>query len=188
MRSQRIGRGFESLYLHHAKSTPLGVLFAWWSLNGEYAAQQGFKFNKAQKCRRSHSRQRILTRVPASGKRQNPFISIISKHLQNDSLSFCVVEFKRRVRGTVGIRISERLKVPSFAFAKANLDEGSRKRETSKSLYLHQWEPRSHPWFLFICVKGVAGIIVKTKVAEKKISYDWLTKPRQNGKFVKKTK
>ena len=57
-----------------------------------------------------------------------------------------------------------------------------------ESPYLHQWEPRSHPWFLFICVKGVAGIIVKTKVAEKKISYDWLTKPRQNGKFVKKTK
>lgn len=57
-----------------------------------------------------------------------------------------------------------------------------------ESLSLHQWEPRSHPWFLFICVKGVAGIIVKTKVAEKKISYDWLTKPRQNGKFVKKTK
>ncbi len=76
MRSQRIGRGFESLYLHHAKSTPSGVLFAWWSLNGEYAAQQGFKFNKAKKCRRSHSRQRILTRDPASGKRQNPFISI----------------------------------------------------------------------------------------------------------------
>ena len=49
-------------------------------------------------------------------------------------------------------------------------------------------EPRSNPWFLFICVKGVAGVIVKTKVAEKKISYDWLTKPRQNGKFVKKTK
>lgn len=57
-----------------------------------------------------------------------------------------------------------------------------------ESCCLHQWEPRSHPWFLFICVKGVAGIIVKTKVAEKKISYDWLTKPRQNGKFVKKTK
>ena len=48
-----------------------------------------------------------------------------------------MVELKRRVRGTVGIRISERLKVPSFAFATANLDEGSRKRETSKSLYLH---------------------------------------------------
>ena len=47
-------------------------------------------------------------------------------------LSFCVVEFKRRVRGTVGIQISKRLKVPSFAFAIANLDEGSRKRETSK--------------------------------------------------------
>ena len=57
-----------------------------------------------------------------------------------------------------------------------------------ESPYLHQWELRSYPWFLFICVKGVAGIIVKTKVAEKKISYDWLTKPRQNGKFVKKTK
>ena len=28
-----------------------------------------------RKCRRSHSRQRILTRVPVSGKRQNPFIS-----------------------------------------------------------------------------------------------------------------
>ena len=54
-----------------------------------------------------------------------------------ESLSFCVVELKRRVRGTVGIQISERLKVPSFAFATANLDEGSRKRETSKSLYLH---------------------------------------------------
>lgn len=52
-------------------------------------------------------------------------------------LSFCVAELKRRVRGTVGIQISERLKVPSFAFAIANLDEGSRKRETSKSLYLH---------------------------------------------------
>ena len=47
-----------------------------------------------------------------------------------------MVELKRRVRGTVGIQISERLKVPSFAFALANLDEGSRKRETSKSLYL----------------------------------------------------
>ena len=57
-----------------------------------------------------------------------------------------------------------------------------------ESPYLHQWEPRSHSWFLFICVKGVVGIIVKTKVAEKKISYDWLTKPRQNGKFVKRTK
>ena len=57
-----------------------------------------------------------------------------------------------------------------------------------ESLIAHQWELRSHPWFLFICVKGVAGIIVKTKIAEKKISYDWLTKPRQNGKFVKRTK
>ena len=59
---------------------------------------------------------------------------------------------------------------------------------TANPYYLHHLEPRSNPWFLFICVKGVAGIIVKTKVAEKKISYDWLTKPRQNGKFVKKTK
>ena len=40
----------------------------------------------------------------------------------------------------------------------------------------------------FYLRKGVAGIIVQTKVAEKKISYAWLTKPRQNGKFVKKTK
>ena len=53
-----------------------------------------------------------------------------------------------------------------------------------ESCIVHHLEPRSHPWFLFICVKGVAGI----KVTEKKISYDWLTKPRQNGKFVKKTK
>ena len=53
---------------------------------------------------------------------------------------------------------------------------------------VHQKEPRSHPWFLFICVKGVAGIIVKTRVAEKKISYDRLIKSRQNGKFIKKTK
>ena len=80
MRSQRIGRGFESHYLHHAKRQAFACLFAWWSLNGEYAAQQGFKVNKAKKCHRSHSRQRILTRVPASGKRQNLFISIISKH------------------------------------------------------------------------------------------------------------
>lgn len=49
-------------------------------------------------------------------------------------------------------------------------------------------KPWSNPRFLFICVKGVAEIIVKTKVAEKKISYDRLTKPRENGKFVKKTK
>ncbi len=53
---------------------------------------------------------------------------------------------------------------------------------------LHHKEPWSNPRFLFIRVKGVAGIIVKTKVAEKKISYDRLTKPRENGKFVKKTK
>ena len=39
MRSQRIGRGFESLYLHHAKRQAFACLFAWWSLNGEYAAQ-----------------------------------------------------------------------------------------------------------------------------------------------------
>ena len=51
---------------------------------------------------------------------------------------------------------------------------------------LHHLEPRSNPWFLFICVNGVAGIIVKTKKYEKIISYDWLTKPRENGKFVKK--
>lgn len=57
-----------------------------------------------------------------------------------------------------------------------------------ESPYLHHKEPWSNPRFLFICVKGVAGIIVKTKVAEKKISYDRLTKPRENGKFVKKTK
>ena len=30
--------------------------------------------------------------------------------------------------------------------------------------------------------------MTQTKVAEKKNSYDRLTKPRQNGKFVKKTK
>ncbi len=52
--------------------------------------------------------------------------------------------------------------------------------------YLHHLEPRSNPWFLFICVKVVAGIIVKTKKYEKIISYDWQTKPRYNGKFVKK--
>ena len=39
-------------------------------------------------------------------------------------LSVCVAELKRRVRGTVGIQISERLKVPSFAFATANLAVG----------------------------------------------------------------
>ena len=55
-----------------------------------------------------------------------------------------------------------------------------------ESRYLHHLEPRSNPWFLFICVNGVAGIIVKTKKYEKIISYDWLTKPRENGKFVKK--
>ena len=38
----------------------------------------------------------------------------------------------------------------------------------------------------FICTNGVAGISVKTKPYEKIISYDWLTKPRENGKFVKK--
>ena len=43
--------------------------------------------------------------------------------------------------------------------------------ERLRNVFVHQWEPRSHPWFLFICVKGVAGIVVKTKVAEKKISY-----------------
>ncbi|MGN0744014.1 MAG: hypothetical protein ACI4MZ_01890 [Christensenellales bacterium] len=47
-------------------------------------------------------------------------------------------------------------------------------------------EPRSNPWFLFICINGVAGIIVKSKQYEKIISCDWLTKPRENGKFVKK--
>lgn len=57
-----------------------------------------------------------------------------------------------------------------------------------ESPYLHHKEPWSNPWFLFICVNGVAGIIVKTKVVEKKISYDRLTKPRENGKVVKKTK
>ena len=35
-----------------------------------------------------------------------------------------MVELKRRVRGTVGIQISKRLKVPSFAFATANLAVG----------------------------------------------------------------
>ena len=55
-----------------------------------------------------------------------------------------------------------------------------------ESPYLHHLEPRSNPWFLFICINGVAGIIVKTKKYEKIISYDWLTKPRENGKFVKK--
>lgn len=46
MRSQRIGRGFESLYLHHAKRQAFACLFAWWSLNGEYAARYGFGFRK----------------------------------------------------------------------------------------------------------------------------------------------
>ena len=39
------------------------------------------------------------------------------------------------------------------------------------SPYLHHLEPRSNPWFFFICIKGVAGIIVKTKPYEKIISY-----------------
>ena len=56
-----------------------------------------------------------------------------------------------------------------------------------ESPYLHHLEPRSNPWFLFVCINGVAGIIVKTKPYEKIISYDWQTKPRENGKFVKKT-
>ena len=42
---------------------------------------------------------------------------------------------------------------------------------------LHQMETRSNPWFFFICIKGVAGIIIKTKKYEKITSYVYLTKP-----------
>ena len=38
----------------------------------------------------------------------------------------------------------------------------------------------------FHLYKRCRGDYLKTKKYEKIISYDWLTKPRENGKFVKK--
>ena len=46
-----------------------------------------------------------------------------------------------------------------------------------ESPYLHQWEPRSHPWFLFICVKGVAGIVVRQKSRKRRFLTTGLRNP-----------
>ena len=53
-----------------------------------------------------------------------------------------------------------------------------------ESLTFRQWESRSNPRFLFVCVKGVAGLIVKTKKIEPKTTY--LTQPRDyRGQYTK---
>ena len=49
---------------------------------------------------------------------------------------------------------------------------------------LRQWESRSNPRFLFVCVKGVAGLIVKTQKVEPKTTY--LTQPRGYHGYYKK--
>ena len=49
---------------------------------------------------------------------------------------------------------------------------------------LRQWESRSNPRFLFVCIKGVAGLIVETKKIEPKTTY--LTQPRGYHGYYKK--
>ena len=53
-----------------------------------------------------------------------------------------------------------------------------------ESLSLRQWESRSNPRFLFVCVKGVAGLIVETQKIEPKTTY--LTQPRGYHGYYKK--
>lgn len=49
---------------------------------------------------------------------------------------------------------------------------------------LRQWESRSNPRFLFVCVKGVAGLIVETQKIEPKTTY--LMQPRGYHGYYKK--
>ena len=49
---------------------------------------------------------------------------------------------------------------------------------------LRQWESRSNPRFLFVCVKGVAGLIVKTQKVKPPTTY--LIQPRgYHGQYTK---
>ena len=53
-----------------------------------------------------------------------------------------------------------------------------------ESLTFRQWESRSNPRFLFVCVKGVAGLIVKTQKVKPKTTY--LIQPRDyQGQYIK---